>query len=410
MTALRSYATTHPWITFRVDLGDVTWDAWLLLGEARSKIDHLSQIPLRPDTFEQLHIITLARGALASAAIEGNTLSEEQAIAIAKHESHLPPSQEYLEHEVANVIDASNWVMDRIDDITPVLSPDTIKAFNRMVLDGLELESGVVPGEYRESPVGVGTVYRGAPAEDCEYLIDEMCVWLNHKSFAPDDPEQRVVFAIIRAVLAHLYIAWIHPFGDGNGRTARLTEFLILVSAGVPSTAAHLLSNHYNQTRDDYYRQLKNASRSGGDVIPLLSYAVRGLVDQLREQLKFVYGQVVLDSWQNYVHEALPGGTTTAERRRQLVIDLSPAGTRGWSKNEIASVSPGVAARYAQLSSRTLSRDLNDLVERGLLRRGDDDLYYVNLDTLVRRMPRSTERIASPWSPNEESTGSRRRA
>ncbi len=399
MTDLRPYATTHPWITFQVDLRDITWDTWLLLGEARSKIDHLSQIPLRPATFEQLHIITLARGALASAAIEGNTLSEEQAIAIAKHESELPPSQEYLEHEVANVINASNWVMNQLDDITPELSPDVIKAFNGMILDGLELEPGVVPGEYRESPIGVGNVYRGAPAEDCEYLIDEMCAWLNHESFTPDATEQRVVFAIIRAVLAHLYIAWIHPFGDGNGRTARLTEFLILVSAGVPSTAAHLLSNHYNQTREDYYRQLKSASSSGSDVIPLLSYAARGFVDQLREQVKYIYEQVVLDSWQNYVHETLPGGSAAAERRRRLAIDLSASGSRGWSKSEITSVTSETAARYAQLSTKTLGRDLNALVDCGLLRHGDDDLYHVSLDALVRRMPRSANRSASPERP-----------
>lgn len=57
------------------------------------------------------------------------------------------------------------------------------------------------------------------------------------------------MYAIFKAVVAHLYLAWIHPVGDGNGRTARLVEFQILLSSGVPSPAAHLLSNHYNQTR-----------------------------------------------------------------------------------------------------------------------------------------------------------------
>ena len=45
---------------------------------------------------------------------------------------------------------------------------------------------------------------------------------------------------ILKATLAHLYIAWIHPFGDGNGRTARLVEFMLLSRAGVPSPSAHL--------------------------------------------------------------------------------------------------------------------------------------------------------------------------
>jgi hypothetical protein len=77
------------------------------------------------------------------------------------------------------------------------------------------------------------------------------------------------VYAILKAMVAHLYLAWTHPFGDGNGRTARLIEFHILLSAGVPSPAAHLFSNHYNQTRAEYYRQLDRASKSGGH--PFLS-------------------------------------------------------------------------------------------------------------------------------------------
>jgi Fic family protein len=86
------------------------------------------------------------------------------------------------------------------------------------------------------------------------------------------------VYAILKAVVAHLYLAWIHPFGDGNGRTARLVEFQILLSSGVPSPAAHLLSNHYNQTRSEYYRQLDRASKSGGELAPFIEYGARGFV------------------------------------------------------------------------------------------------------------------------------------
>src|SRR4030065_2907005 len=94
-----------------------------------------------------------------------------------------------------------------------------------------------------------------------------------------------MAYVIIKAVIAHLYFEWIHPFGDGNGRTGRLVEFQILVSSGVPPPAAPLLSNHYNLTRSAYYRELNLASRSGGDVIPFVCYAAEGFVDGLREQI-----------------------------------------------------------------------------------------------------------------------------
>src|SRR3989442_1040974 len=65
----------------------------------------------------------------------------------------------------------------------------------------------------------------------------------------------------------------------------------------------HLLSNHYNQTRAEYCRQLKAASDSGGDVIPFIEYAVTGFVEGLREQLKIIRYQQWDMVWRNYVHE-----------------------------------------------------------------------------------------------------------
>ena len=98
---------------------------------------------------------------------------------------------------------------------------------------------------------------------------------------------------------AHLYLAWIHPFGDGNGRTARLVEFLLLANCGVvPMPAAHLLSNHYNLTRDRYYRELARASESGGDTLGFLTYAIEGFIDGIREVIGMVREQQVNIAWE----------------------------------------------------------------------------------------------------------------
>ena len=142
------------------------------------------------------------------------------------------------------------------------------------------------------------------------------------------------VFAIIKAVLAHLYIAWIHPFGDGNGRTARLIEFIILISSGVPATAAHLLSNHYNQTRPRYYRELKNASESKGDIIPFLTYAVQGLLDGLREQVEAIQGQQWKVVWRDFVYRTIKGRSEPVKQRKQrLVFALSDERTSAYSRD-----------------------------------------------------------------------------
>ena len=75
---MRTYEETHPWITFRLDLNKINYRGWMLLGEAQSKCEHLSGVPLVPGAAERLNELYLAKGVLATTAIEGNTLTEEQ--------------------------------------------------------------------------------------------------------------------------------------------------------------------------------------------------------------------------------------------------------------------------------------------------------------------------------------------
>ena len=141
----------------------------------------------------------------------------------------------------------------------------------------------MTPGQIPHHRVAVGG-YQGAPRGDCAYLLDRLCGWLEQNQ-APEagtffDPaDHRVAISLLRAVLAHLYLAWIHPFGDGNERTARLVEFMLLACSGVPAPAAHLLSNHYHQTRTEYFRQLDRSSRANaasGAPVEFVCYALQG--------------------------------------------------------------------------------------------------------------------------------------
>src|SRR5207249_2666730 len=161
---------------------------------------------------------------------------------------------------------------------------------------------GVVPGSIRRHRVTVGR-YLAPPPEDCENLILRLCEWIEGADFRPASGRNDLVVAMIRAMVFHIYLAWIHPFGDGNGRTARLIEFQILVGSGcVPAPAAHLLSNHYNLTREAYYRELDRASGTR-DVVPFIRYAVQGFLDGLREQIARVAKQLLAVTWENYVHQ-----------------------------------------------------------------------------------------------------------
>ena len=401
---MKPYTKSHPWISFRLDLQDAPPRLWLFLGEAASKCDHIAGVPLKPAIAARMHQLFLAKGALATAAIEGNTLTEEQVIRHLEGQLQLPRSQEYLAREIDNIVNACNVIWTKVSAGTSSpLTPQEIKLFNRQVLEGLDVDSEVVPGEVRKHSVGVGR-YRGAPAADCEFLLERLCDWLNGPDFDLP-PGYDTAVAILKAIIAHLYLAWIHPFGDGNGRTARLVEFKLLVAAGVPTAAAHLLSNHYNQTRSRYYLELDRSSKAAGGPVAFLLYAAEGFVDQLQEQLKIIRDQQWQIAWNDYVYERFRDHQTPSTlRRRNLVLALSQSPRRTPIK-EIATLTPPLAAAYARRTKKTLMRDLQALVTMGLITENDDG-YRANKGVILAFLPgRNINRrtpTAEPRSPSNQ--------
>lgn len=364
----REYQRTHPFVSFRLDLTRIPADLWVLLGEIQSKVEHVAGVALPPKVQRDLARLYLAKGALATTAIEGNTLSEEQIRDLLNKKLELPPSKEYLATEVENIIKACQSIWDDKTDHFIDLTPVLIKEFNGMALAGLTLDENVVPGQIRQYSVTVSR-YLAAPARDCEYLIERLCDWLGQADFQPTG-HLSTVYAVIRAIVAHLYLAWIHPFGDGNGRTARLVEFQILSQAGVPEPSAQLLSNHYNMTRSEYYRQLDYASRSGGDIIPFLSYAARGFVDGLQEQLSRIR-QFQLDiAWRDFLQEFFMSRKPTASlsRKHHLILALSRRDKDApVPRSELRALDGQVAADYVRKGEKSVTRDIGFLVANSLI-------------------------------------------
>ena len=382
-----TYERTHPWLQFTFDARRLSFSAWTFLGESKSMCASISLTPLRPDVAEQLYRVFLAKGVQATTAIEGNTLSEAQVLAELDGVLEVPPSQEYLKQEVANVITAFQQIAGLpLAGKTYKLDVAGICEVNRAVLVGLELDDGVIAGRIREHEVRVGK-YAGAPSEECQMLLQRMCDWLNDPGLNRTETDtDSILWAIIRAALAHLYIAWIHPFGDGNGRTARLVEYQILLRSGVPAPSAHVLSNHYNMTRTEYYRQLAHASesRSPDDFV---EYSIQGFRDGLIGQSKWIREQLLDIVWRNYVHERFREKSSKAHtRRRTLLLDLSRQ-EKPVPHSQLRVISPLLAEAYAKKTKKTLSRDLTALIEMGLIEKTRAG-YRARREVIYAFMPR----------------------
>jgi Fic family protein len=371
MAATREYLETHPWLTFAFKLEfDRNAQMWALLGEAFSKCQHLIGAPLTPAVAAELSSVYLVKGAVATTAIEGNTLTEDEARAILEGRRKLPPSQRYLQREIENVVRALRLVDEATRKNHRIeVDPEWIKEQNRLILDGLDADEHVTAGGYTTTRVVVGN-YRGAPPGDVPYLMARLTDWLTGlaRPVGEEPANLRFFRAFLAAVLGHLYIAWIHPFGDGNGRTARLLECAILANYGlVPWVSANLLSDHYNRTRSEYYRRLDRASRTG-DVAGFVSYATQGFVDLLREQIDVVQHQQLAVSWASYVHEqlAMLPNTEATARQRTLLLSMPDAPV---PVAALRRLTPELAELYASKSDKTITRDVNRLQALGLVHR-----------------------------------------
>jgi Fic family protein len=381
-----THTETHPWITFQLDTRKIPHSVWMDLGAIRSKIEHVANAMLPGNVAERLSVLYLSKGVHGTTAIEGNTLSEEEVRKCIEGRLKLPPSQQYQAKEVKNVALACNEIASAIlGGLGAELSVQQICLYNKMVLDDLPTDEEVIPGQIRKHSVVVrGVGYRGVTPTQCKDLLQRMCDWLN-RTVQPPTPDQQDAFAVLRAILAHLYIAWIHPFGDGNGRTARLIEFQMLLNAGFPSIAAHLLSNHYNITRSEYYRQLAQASRSGGNVVPFIRYAVQGLRDRLDAQIKEIRLLQWTLAWKDYVYSKFRDRKgDAAHRQRQLVLELTDRGPTPIAR--LTELSPQIARLYAHKTRKTLTRDVNCLLKEELVRRTKHGIES-NHRSLLRFLP-----------------------
>jgi Fic family protein len=372
----------YPYISFNIDLRGISFQTWMLLGQCVSKCDHIKKIPLMPSVSKELHKVYLIKGAVATTAIEGNTLSEEQFRNISDGKSKIEPSKEYLKQEIDNIIKACNLIGTNIKTKKyGAINKEVLCELNKIVLDNVPVEDEVIPGSYRNNQIGVGS-YRAPAGADVQDLMAGFCDWLNN--FNPDGLD-RIMAAIIKAIAAHIYFVLIHPFGDGNGRTARLIEFMILLSSGAPSPVAHILSNHYNQTRTAYYRQLDKISKTGGNVQDFFAYAIQGFRDGLQEVIDAIIEQVQLVSWRDFVREQFqPSENESARRQRNILIQLSGQ-KEPLTLNEIEQLTAKIYLDKGK-TKNSFTRDWNSLLKTDLVIKKDGK-YVSNFSLILNQLP-----------------------
>lgn len=362
----------HNFISFDFKTETIDPSTWLAIGEAMSKSEHLAGVPLKPQAASLMSSVYLRRGVQATTAIEGNTLSDEEVQKIVDSGSAgVQESRQYLEQEVINVLAAVREIdADLQAGIRTDITAEHLCELNARVLRDIPDAPEVVPGTFRQHDVKAGP-YKAPHWTDVPELVRQLSKWLTELRSPLTAPgrrrEDRFFTSVLTAILAHLYIAWIHPFGNGNGRVARLIEVQVLSESGVvPLVATNLLSDHYNKTRSEYYRHLDLAQR---DVGAFVRYAVKGFRDELRDQIQTVRDESLKIHWESYVYEIFSRRPATVARDRQRQVALCMPEAVWFTPEQVTELTTPLAKKYARCGDRTPARDLNELAKLGLVHR-----------------------------------------
>ena len=361
------------------------------LGQCHALVDTLSMVPLSLEVQEHLKQVALLKGAQASTAIEGNTLTEEEIKKIMADEQ-LAESKAYQEQEVKNILDAMYEIESyTLDQKSPgIITPDLLRRYHRLTGKKLSAPFNAVPGQFAQSQRIVGG-YRCPPhgpgRDQVEGLVTQLCEWLQ-KEFKYASGKQSFKDGIVQAIVTHVYIEWIHPFDDGNGRTGRLVEFYLLLRAGVPDICAHALSNHYNKTRPEYYDHLSRC-RDKKDLTSFIDYAVTGFLDGLNEVWQQVAVELLKRAWRGHVNDTIAKikwSRPVIERRRRLLLAMPLFESFDLDAIHYASIQS--TRDYVGISASTVQRDIKSLINLKLLRMDSKTkTISANIGVLIDKYP-----------------------
>lgn len=283
-----------------------------------------------------------------STSIEGFSVSPGDAIALVSGEA--PTDLDENRMAVACYARA-------MDHVGAMARDPAFRWLDRVILDlhfdACHFQVDKNPGLWRTGPIGVtasdGSLeFQGPDAGDVPGLMAEVVEWLE-----AGDLDSHV---IVRGAMAHLHVVSVHPFGDGNGRVARIVQSLVLSQEGLMAPEFSSIEEHLAGHTPAYYAALRDAQGGGyrpqRDASPWVSFCVDAHLAQARQRL-----------------EQIKEAAARWERLEEMVEH------RGWPERLTIALEQSLIggtdragySEEADISSATASADLRRLLDNGLV-------------------------------------------
>ncbi len=346
------------------------------LAEAKAAVLTLQTMPFQRSWVEDLQRIQLKMEVAGTSRIEGAEFTDRELDAVLKETPEQMATRSQRQAYAA--LQAYKWIATLPNDLP--ITPDLVRQIHRQIITGAD-DDHCPPGELRtrDQNVNFGSRrHRGCEGgEECVLAVEAFATAAQTEYTTHD--------ALVKALAAHYHLAAMHPFLDGNGRTARALEALMLQRAGLRDISFIAMSNYYYDEKTAYLAALAAVrSGNGHDLTPFLIFGLRGITTQARRLLAQIRREMQKALFRNIMFDLFtrlrtPRKRVIADRQLEILKLLLAA-------NEpvvVAAVTDRLRPHYSSLRNpeKGQLRDIVALIHLGAIEavRGDKNELKLGL-------------------------------
>lgn len=322
----------------------------------------LDAVKLKDDWIAEMQERALILETHYSTHIEGTeiNLAQAQDVLSGKKVAGINPDDK---KELTNYKKAMNFIAKYLGKEDPI-TQGLIRELHKMIVQGARGDNAQA-GSYRQIQNYVANsktldiIYTPPQSLEVPHLMRELTDWINKAVY---DLSPILVAAITQFQFVH-----IHPFLDGNGRTARLLSTLILYKTGYDFKRLFTISEYYDQDRQAYYNAIQSVRENEMDMTSWLEYFAEGL--RLQMQGIQEKGKKIIKS-DNFLYDLKKLGLN--ERQLKGIKYIIQNGK----------ITPSEYRKINDCIHRTAQRDLEDLAKRKIIKTKAESLtdptkYYI---------------------------------
>lgn len=307
------------------------------------------------DLRNEANLQILTQEIVKSTEIEGEILDKEQVRSSVARRLGLEISG--LVNSERNVDGIVDLMLDAITNYDKELSKERLFSWHASLFpEGRSGMYNIKAGSWRDDSTGPMQVVSGAlgkekvhyqapPAETLEKEMQQFIRWFNLN--------QKEDF-VLKAAVAHLWFVTVHPFEDGNGRISRALSDMLLARSDEQTNRFYSMSTQIRKERNSYYEILEKTQKGAMEITNWLEWFLNCLLHSIENSEKLLEKIIFKHSfWIKHT------GLTINDRQRK-VLNLLMDDFEG-------ALSTTKWAKIGKCSQDTALRDIQDLMEKGIL-------------------------------------------